>query len=322
LSAIFLVTASALVSVSVAPAAAATGSTGLANLASAGSLQLLLDRYLGPAFVRASGDRYQNQSAGSQGLAQEIVAGELSPNVFLPIGSAAMRLLEPRFTRWAVRFAASPLVVAYYPRGPHAGRLKQISQGKLPLKDLFTLMARPGFKLGRTDPALDPQGQGFVEMVHLAERYLGVSPVTANADLGGASASSQIFSETGLDASLQAGQLDAASAYLPQAVQLGMPYISLPPKINFGDPRDSPIYARATLTLATGQVVHGSLLDLEVSELRVGGDPGAGNAFIRFLLGSRARGILTRRGYTLLSPTLLGRRAAAPGWIRALTQKR
>jgi molybdate/tungstate transport system substrate-binding protein len=293
----------------------------LANVASAGSLQLLMDKFMGPPFISQTGDEYQNESMGSLGLAQDIVAGEITPNVFIPIGSAPISLLEPKFTTWAVQFAASPLVVAYYPKGPHAAELKKISEGKLPIKDLFTVMATPGFKLGRTDPALDPQGQGFIEMVHLAEKYLGVSAATANADLGGSNASSQIFSETGLEPTLQAGELDAASAYLPQAVQLGLPYIALPDTINFGDPKDASIYATASLTLSTGQVVQGSLLDLEATVLKIGGDPAAGTAFVKFLLSSKARHILTKEGYTLLPPALLGNKSAAPSSIRALIPK-
>ncbi|MGA8208063.1 MAG: extracellular solute-binding protein [Candidatus Dormiibacterota bacterium] len=308
---------------SLSPTTLATARTlpGLANIASAGSLQLLMDKYMGPPFIGATGDEYQNESMGSLGLAQDIVAGEITPNVFIPIGSAPIALLEPKFTTWAVQFAASPLVVAYYPKGPHAPELKKISEGKLPIRDLFSVMASPGFKLGRTDPALDPQGQGFIEMVHLAERYLGVSAATANADLGGSNGGSQIFSETALEPTLQAGELDAASAYLPQAVQLGLPYVSLPDTINFGDPKDTSIYATASLTLSTGQVVSGSLLDLEATVLKVGGDYATGTAFVKFLLGSKARQILSKEGYTLLPPTLLGQKSAAPASIRALVPK-
>ncbi len=303
-----------------AVATTATVKPGLASVASAGSLQLLMDKYLGPSFIKGTGNQYQNQSAGSQGLAQEIVAGEITPNVFIPIGAAPMQLLEPKFTKWAVQFAASPLVVAYYPKGPHAAELAKIAKGQLPIQDLFTLMATPGFRLGRTNPAVDPQGQGFIEMVHLAEKYLRVSAATAYADLGGSHGSSQIFSETGLEPTLQAGELDAASAFLPQAVQLGLPYVALPDQINFGSPKDSAIYQSASLELSTGQVVHGSLLDLEASALNVGGSPSAAAAFVRFLLSAQARRILTKEGYTTLPPVLLGQSSAAPRSIRDLVK--
>ncbi len=300
--------------------ASASATPELANIASAGSLQLLMDKYLGPPFIKATGDEYQNISAGSDGLAQEIVAGEITPNVFVPIGAAPMQVLEPKFTSWAVSFASSPIVVAYNPKGPHAAELKKISQGKLPIKDLFTLLATPGFKLGRTDPNVDPQGQGFIMMVHLAQKDLGISAATAAADLGGSNPTSQIFSETGLEPTLQAGELDAASAYLPQAVQLGLPYVKLPAEIDFGDPSDVASYESASLTLSDGQVVKGSLLDLEASVLK-GTDPGAATAFVKFLLGSKARGIMKRLGYQLLPPALLGQKSAAPKAIRALTAK-
>lgn len=307
--------------VSATPSPSPAGTPTLANVASAGSLQLLMDKYIGSPFIAQTGDEYQNQSAGSAGLAQEIVAGEITPNVFIPIGDAAMSVVEPTFTTWAVQFAASPLVVAYYPQGKYAAELKEISEGKLPITDLFTLMATPGFKLGRTDPALDPQGQGFVEMVGLAQRYMGISATTASAVLGGTDALSQIFSETALEPTLEAGELDAASAYLPQAVQLGLPYVALPDDIDFGDPGDASIYEGASMTLSTGEVVHGSLLDLEVSVLSTTADPAtpAATAFVEFLLSSAARAILKKEGYRLLPPTLLGTASAAPQGIRDLT---
>ena len=303
------------------PSPSLTGTPTLANVASAGSLQLLMDKYLGPPFIAQTGDEYQNQSAGSVGLGQEIAAGEITPNVFVPIGSAAMSLVEPTFTTWAVQFAASPLVVAYYPQGPYASQLKQIAEGKLPISQLFTLLATPGFKLGRTDPTVDPQGQGFVEMVDLAQQFLGISSTTASAVLGGTDPSSEIFSETALEPTLQAGELDAASAYLPQAVQLGLPYVTLPNQINFGDPADASTYQSASLTLSTGKVVQGSLLDLEASVLSTASNPAppAATAFVEYLLSPATRNLLKKEGYTLLTPTLLGNAAAAPQGIRDLT---
>lgn len=299
---------------------AASASPSLANVACAGSLQLLMDQYLGPAFARSTGDQYQGEAAGSLGLAQEILAGELHPNVFVPVGQAAMALLQPKFTNWAVRFAASPLVLAYYPGGSHAAELKKIAQGKLPIVDLFTLMATPGFRLGRTDPAVDPQGQAFEMMVRLAEKHLQVSRTIGTADLGGPDSASQIFSETSLEPTLQAGQLDAASAFLPQAIQLHLPYVTLPSSIDFGDPADAHAYAQVSLTIAPGQTVHGSLLDLEASVLK-GADQRAAEAFVSFLLTAEGRRILQHEGYQLLRPSLLGKVSAVPKEVRETAAK-
>ena len=301
-------------------AASASSSTQLANVACAGSLQLVMDQYVGPAFSTATGYQYQVTAMGSLGLAQEIVAGEVTPNVFIPVGEAPMALLEPKFTTWALQFAGSPLVVAYYPKCPYASELRQIAKGQLPILNLFNLMASPGFRLGRTDPAVDPQGQAFEMMIKLAEKDLGVPAAVGLADLGGANGSSQIFSETALEPTLQAGELDAASAYLPQAVQLGLPYIALPSSIDSGDPADAKDYAKVSVTIAPGQVAHGSLLTLEASVLK-GSDPAAATAFVAFLLSSKGQHLLTKEGYMLLKPTLLGQASAVPRSIRQAVQK-
>jgi molybdate/tungstate transport system substrate-binding protein len=299
--------------------ASASGSPGMANVACAGSLQLVMDQYVGPAFTTSTGYQYQVTAMGSLGLAQEIAAGEVTPNVFIPVGAAPMALLEPKFTTWALQFAASPLVVAYYPKGAYASELKQIAKGQLPILDLFNLMATPGFRLGRTDPAVDPQGQAFEMMIKLAEKDLGVPAAIGRADLGGANGSSQIFSETALEPTLQAGELDAASAYLPQAVQLGLPYIALPSSINFGDPADAAAYRKVSITLS-GQVVHGSVLNLEASVLK-GWDPAAAAAFVAFLFSSKGQHLLTKEGYMLLKPTLLGKVSEVPRSIREALRK-
>ncbi|MGH7610335.1 MAG: extracellular solute-binding protein [Candidatus Dormibacteria bacterium] len=300
--------------------APAMASGGIAQVACAGSFQLALDQHLGPAFTAATGDLYQSQAGGSLAIAQEIVAGEIHPNVFIPVGPAPMELLEPRFTSWAVRFASSPLVVAYYPRGAHATELGRIARGKLPIKDLFRLLATPGFRLGRTDPAVDPQGQGFAMMFQLARRELHLSAATVASDLGGADPGGQIFAETSLESTLQAGQLDAASAYLSQAVQLHLPYIPLPSDLNFGNPRDAHLYAWASLRLSTGPTVHGSVLDLEASALKGPGEAAA-DSFIAFLLRRPGRALLRQEGYQLLSPAVLGKASAVPGLIRKLVRE-
>ncbi len=288
---------------------------GTAEVAYAGSLLLLNERTIGPGFERATGDGYQGRGGGSFGLAAEIRSGEIRPNVFESIGLAPILRLEPRFTRWAVQVAASPLVVAYDPHGPYAGALDAIRRGRRPLADLFAILARPGFRLGRTNPATDPQGQAFVEMVRLAAGPFHLAPAQRAAILGGANASQQIFSETALEARLQAGQLDAASAFRSQAVQLHLPYITLPASIDFGDPALAQHYASARLRLPGGAEVHGVPLVMDITVLR-GADQAAAVAFVRYVLSAAGRQALARAGYRLLPPRLLGSRAAVPAALR------
>ncbi len=287
----------------------------MADVAYAGSLQLLNEKGVGPAFEKATGLRYRGRGGGSLGLSKEIQAQEIAPNVFESVGSAPVKPLEPKFTNWYVRFAASPIVVAYSATSPFAHQLGQIAAGKLPLSELFTLMASPGFKLGRTNPATDPQGQGFAEMIQLATSQLHLPAGTPSRIMGSLTTSPQIFSETSLDAHLQAGQLDAASAFLSQAVQLHLPYISLPPTMNLGDPSYASTYAKATLALPGGKTVHGSPLSIDATTIGKS-HLAAADAFIAYTLSPAGRNLYSKAGYTLLPPTAEGDVAAVPAAVR------
>jgi len=310
---------------------------GLAEVAYAGSLLPLNEQTIGPAFVRASGDRYQGRGGGSDGLAREILAGEIRPNVFESIGAGPIELLDPRFTRWWVQVAASPLVLAYNPRSPEAPLFEKAAAGRVPLREVFLAMARPGFRLGRTNPATDPQGQAFVMMIELAQRQLGLPAGIVDQILGagarrGGGNQQQIFAETALDAQLEAGQLDAASAFLSQAVQLHLPYVPLPASMNFGDPADAARYATASIEVPGGQpgttqTVRGSPLVVDATVLERPGesraDQAAAAAFVAFQFSPTGRAAFERAGYQLVPPRVGGSAGAVPAAVqRALAGAR
>ncbi len=289
--------------------------SGSADVAYAGSLQLLDDKVMGPAFSRATGYGYEGRGGGSFGVAREILAGEISPNVFESIGGAPIALLEPKLTSWYVQVAASPIVLAYNPKSSFAPQLRAIAEGRRPVRDLFSLMEEPGFHLGRTNPETDPQGQAFVEMVELARTRYHLPADTVDRVLGRLDNPAQVFAETALEARLQSGQLDAASAFLSQAVQLHLPYVSLPSEINFGDPSLASGYAAATLTLTGGRTVHGVPLVLDATVLGNHDRPAA-SAFVAYLLSAAGRDELRRGGYRLVTPRLVGDASAAPEEVR------
>jgi molybdate/tungstate transport system substrate-binding protein len=281
-----------------------------ANVAYAGSLQLVSDQYLAPAFERTTGDHYRGRGGGSYGVAHLIAAREIQPNAFMSIGTGPLRLLQPRRVRFAIGFASAPLVVAFAASSPYAAQLRRIQQGREPLRNLFLLMARPGFQLGRTNPKTDPQGQAFIMMVHLALARYHLPASLAARILGPEQNPRQIFAEESILSRLQAGQLDASSAFLPEAVQRHLDYIALPPAINFGDPGLAHAYARATLSV-NGGVVHGAPLELYVAPLAGEPDAKAGTAWTRFMLSATARRILREEGYSITKPTLFGHLSAA-----------
>ena len=222
------------------------------NVAYASSLQFLNEKVVGPAFTKAEGYKYSGQGAASGTLSSEIASGEIHPNVFESVGGDNVTPLFPKFTKWYVQYAGTSIVVAYNPKSKYASQFKAIADGSKPLTDLFTLMQTPGFKLGRTDPAIDPQGRDFIYMLELAQGFYHLPSNTVTNILGGPTGSStspQIFAESSLDSTLQSGQLDASSAFITQAIELHLPYIPLPPQINLGDQSMAAHYATATVTI-------------------------------------------------------------------------
>jgi molybdate/tungstate transport system substrate-binding protein len=287
-------------------------------VAYAASLTELNEKVIGPAFTKAKGLAYSGRAGPSLGLSQEISSGEISPNVFESVGGKPIEALQPKFTKWYVQFAASPIVVAYNPDSKYASDFKAIANGSKPIKDLFTLMEKPGFKLGRTDPNLDPQGQAFILMLMLAQKQYNLPADIVNKIIQGTPSSADsptIFDETALEPRLQAGQLDAASAYRSQAIQLHLHYITLPTTINFGSPALKDHYATVSFNLADGTPEVGKALVIDITT--IGKSDAAASAFVAYVLSPAGLALHKTGGYTLLKPTAFGDTSAIPASIRS-----
>jgi len=293
--------------------------TGTANVAYAASLEFLNEKVNAPAFTKADGYKFSGRAGASGDLESNIAAGEISPNVFESVGADNITPLEPKFTQWYVQYASTSMVVAYNPKSKYASQFKAIASGKKPLKDLFTLMETPGFKLGRTDPNIDPQGRDFIYMLELAQSFYHLPKNTVTKILGGPPASptsSQIFAESSLDATLQSGQLDASSAFITQAIELHLPYIALPAAINLGSFADAAQYAKATITISKGGVASMKSGSPQVIDITIIGKPApAGIAFVKYTLSQAGLALYKQGGFTLLTPTLTG--TGAPAAIKS-----
>jgi molybdate/tungstate transport system substrate-binding protein len=297
-----------------------SGSSGsdTANVAYAASLTNLNEKVIGPGFTKKTGDKYTGRAGPSLGLSQEITSGEIAPNVFESIGGKPIEALEPKYTSWYVQFAASPIVVAYNPQSKYASQFKAIASGKKPLTDLFKLMEISSFKLGRTDPNVDPQGQAFIEMLMLAQSKYHLPSSALQKIIRGnpSSADSQtIFDEAALEPRLQAGQLDASSAYLSQAVQLHLHYIPLPDSINLGNPAMKDQYGQAMFRLANGKPAQGKPLTVCITVIGKSGQAAA-DSFVSYVLSPAGLALHKSGGYTLLKPTVFGNSSAVPAAVK------
>jgi molybdate/tungstate transport system substrate-binding protein len=289
---------------------------GLADVAYAGSLQLTNDKYIQPAFTKKTGLSYKGFGEGAEAVANLIKSKQITPNVFESIGTGPLKTAGTDKADWAVGFASSPLVVAYSNQSPYASQLKQIADGKKPISDLFKLMEQPNFHLGRTDPNTDPQGQYFVMMTRLAEKELHLPKGTADKILGSLENSTQVYPETDILSRLQSGQLDASSAYLPEAVQKGLPYIKLPASVNMGSSSYAKDYSTQSLTLSNGKTVTGSPIEVYITTVKGTKDQSAGTSFVNFVLSQQGLQIYRKMGYTITPAEIWGSKSNIPQSIQ------
>ena len=287
---------------------------GTASVAYAASLEFLNEKVFGPAFQSAKGYGYSGRAGESGALQAEISSGEITPNVFQAVGGDNITPLFPKQTKWYVQYAGTQIAVAYNPNSKYASDFAAIASGKKPICDLFPIMEKKGFLLGRTDP----QGRSFIYMIELAQNYCHLPSDTVTKILGSplnSASSPQVFAETSLLAHLQAGQVDASSAYLSQARQLHLHYIVLPAAINLGDPSMADAYHKASITITGNVTKHGSPLAYVMTI--VGKPTSAGAAFIAYVLSPAGRALYAKEGYNLLTPTITGDASAVPASIKA-----
>lgn len=291
--------------------------SGTANVAYASSLTYLNEMVVKPAFTAATGAGFSGTGNSSGTLEADIAAGEISPNVFESVGGDNITPLEPKFTKWYVQYAGTSIVVAYNPNSKYASQFKAIADGAKPVCDLYTLLQTPGLKLGRTDPNTDPQGRDFIYMLELAQSYCKLPSDTVAKILGttdfGTSKSSQIYAESALDSTLQSGQLDAASAFVTQAIELKLNYIPLPEQVNLGSAALADHYKTAKVTLENGMTKSGSpqVIDITI----IGTPTPAGEAFVSYTLSAPGLALYKQGGFTVLTPTLFGSKSDVPASI-------
>ena len=271
-----------------------TESTTPLQVAYAGSMGSLMDGGVRPAITKALGAEIQGRAAGSTGLANLIVAGSIRPDVFISVTPEPMRIvLKAGKAQSALPIARTEMVIAYSPHSQYAAALAKA--GASGAKPWWQILETPGFRFGRTDPNTDPQGLNVIFVMQLAERYYH-QPGLANKILGPQINPQQIFQEPQVMARVQAGQLDASSAYKTQPAALGLPFLSLPPEINLGSASMEKEYQQASVTL-NGKTHRPSPLVFYSAVLKDAPQPKLAARFVAWLRGPEARQILARYHY-------------------------
>ena len=250
-----------------APSSAPAKHSGDVDVLSAGSLDTVLTKDVGPAFHAATGYTLVDTSGGSSGLAADIKNKIDRADVFISasptINSTLMGSSNGNWEAWYGAFASSPYVLGYYPKSRFATDLKT--------KPWYDVITMPGFRLGRTNPSQDPGGV-------LAAKALTETAKTKNlpalAKLG--TEASDEYAEDPEEANILSGQLDAAFMYEADANSQKSPFVPL-----------------------TGVNLSG---DYTIALLHNAPHVAAAEAFTRFLLGPTGQSELRADHFNIISP--------------------
>ena len=283
----------------------------------AGSLATVMENGIGPAFEKATGDKYQGEAQGSLGAAQLIRDHLRTPDVFIsadPLVNSNL-LMGPQngnAIKWFAVVASSQLVLAYNPRSKFAKKFEEAAANKVPW---YEVLATPGLRFGRGDPTIDPKGYRTLFMFNLAGRYYHRNDIPKL--LGEPLNSAQVFPEVVLLARVESGQFDAGIFYKHEIIARQLPYISLPSEINLSDPRFSSLYAQETYTTSSGHQISGAPILFTVTIPESAPHREAALAFVRFLLTSGK--LLREFGLEEVEHSTGGDAAQTPSELQGLT---
>ena len=264
------------------------------DVAYAGSMTSVMEGPIRGAAAAELRVTLQGRAQGASGLAQLIAGGSIRPDIFISITPGPMKtVLDSGRASTGTPIARTEMVIAYSPKSRFAARFR--AAGKSGGEPWFRILKEPNLRFGRTDPITDPQGRNILFLMELAAQ-LYREPSLRRRVLGPDLNPRQIFTESSVEARLQTGELDAASAYKIQPASFQLPYIALPEEINLADARRLAEYRRVSLVL-NGQTYRPEPLVYYAAALNDSARRQEAVRFVQWLGGGSAQAILRRAGY-------------------------
>src|SRR5215467_4840987 len=263
------------------------------DVAYAGSMGSMMEGPVKTSVAQALRLDMHGRAQGSSALAQLIVGGSIRPDVFLPVTPGpALVVLRAGKAETAQAIAHTEMVIAYSPKSQFASKFEAAGKGK---GSWWEILQEPGIRFGRTDPIGDPQGRNIVFTMMLAAKVYK-QPELVEKILGPTINEKQIFTEPTVQARLQSGELDAASAYKIQPGPFNLPYISLPKEINLSGQNVHADHPDITLTVG-GKTYNPEPLIYYAAVLKDAPNGKGAAAFVEWLKGDEAQAIFRRFYY-------------------------
>ena len=214
------------------------------------------------------------------------------------------------FATWYVGFVSNQITFAYTSHSKGASQLTA--------SNWYKVLAEPGVRIGRSNPAADPSGYQTLQMLQLANGYYHQPNLSASV-LKNAPDSSVAETETSLLAALQSGQIDYLAIYKSNALEQHLKYIALPPQVNLSDPAMAADYGKVTIhagslgALTAKPIIYGLTIPANAPSAALG------QKFISFVLSPQGQAIMRSNGFVVISPALASSQDKVPAALQPVT---
>lgn len=263
------------------------------DVAYAGSMGSMMEGPVKAAVAQSLNLEVHGRALGSSALAQLIVSGSIRPDVFLPITPGPMlTVLRADKAESAAPVAHTEMVIAYSPKSRFAAKFDAAAHGQA---QWWEILQESGLRFGRTDPVTDPQGRNIIFTMMLASKIYQQAGLVERV-LGPTTNEKQIFSEPTVQARLQSGELDAASAYKIQPGPFHLPFLTLPQEINLSGQNVRTEHPDITLTVG-GKTYSPEPLIYYAAAMKDAPNAQGAAGFAAWLRGKEAQAIFRRYNY-------------------------
>ena len=174
---------------------------------------------LADTFHAETDTEVRRELGGSLDLVRRMTELGRVPDVLVLADDAVIASLMPAHLDWYVRFATSPLVIAYRSASRHARDITP--------DNWWRILASPGVTIGHADSAIAPAGRHALALIRQAEDYYDQPGLTQRL-VGNAPLRFVRPNATELAVLLETGEVDFILEYEAVARQYGFEFVALP----------------------------------------------------------------------------------------------
>ncbi|TGE32119.1 extracellular solute-binding protein [Desulfosporosinus sp. Sb-LF] len=269
-----------------------SGSNKALKIIHAGALQRVVETCLEHFSRQHSSLKLEIEGVGSREGAKRLLSGEHYDILALADQALFAELLVPDLVETYFVFAADQIVIGYdrFSRGS-----KEITPN-----NWVDLLLKPQIRFARSDHHLDPCGYRTLMVWQLAEKIYN-KPGLYSALETACIPYSTYPKSLDLAKALFQGKVDYAFLYSSQATQLGLPYLTLPSKINLSNPAHADFYDLASVSVESKLpgnyiIIHGKPIEFAIGLSKNSPHPELARSFVDLLTGPEGSIILEECG--------------------------